>query len=311
MVGVVDVPPVISVTVPTRGRAEHVRDCISSILACIGPAFEVIVVDQSDDRTTEQSLAALLSDTRFHYVRSGTRGVCAARNVGIAQSTGDLFVCTDDDCRASPDWLEALYRVFVARPEAAVLCGRVFVSDELSREGFAISYPADTGEVTFESMRAGSFPLTANLAFRRQTIARVGCFDEALGSGGPLRSGGEPDFLLRVARSGLRMFDVPDAQVTHLGIRKGRAEDALKHKYLFGTGAAMAKHARLGDPWGLALLSTYVRYFAGNAARNLLRTGRPRGAKEVGALLAGALSSLRFRVDSESRLYKSWLPLHW
>ena len=54
MIAVVDVPPVISVTVPTRGRAEHVRDCISSILACIGPAFEVIVVDQSDDRTTEQ-----------------------------------------------------------------------------------------------------------------------------------------------------------------------------------------------------------------------------------------------------------------
>jgi glucosyl-dolichyl phosphate glucuronosyltransferase len=299
------------VTVPTRGRAEHVRECIASILACAGPPFEVIVVDQSDDRLTEQALSALPHDARLRYMRTETRGVCAARNVGIAQSRGEIFVCTDDDCRAAPDWLERLFQTFTHRPEAAVLCGRVYVSDELSREGYAVSYPADTGELTFESMRRGSFPLTANLAMRRKTVEQVGLFDKALGSGGPLRSGGEPDFLLRVLRCGLRMFDAPDAQVTHLGIRTGRAGEALMHKYLFGTGAAMAKHARLGDPRGLDLLKTYVRFFGRQAARNLLRTGWPTGAGRVASLVAGAFSSLRFRVDSQSRLYKSWLPLHW
>ena len=239
-------------------------------------------------------------------MRTGTRGVCAARNIGIAESRGEILVCTDDDCRASPDWLERLSETFARRPEAAVLCGRVFVSDELSRTGYAVSYPAEIGELTFESMRRGSFPLTANLALRRETVKRVGPFDEALGAGGPLRSGGEPDFFLRVLRCGLRMFDAPEAQVTHLGIRKGRARGALMHKYLFGTGAAMAKHVRLGDPWGFDLLATYVRFFSGQAARNLIRTGRPRGAGGAAALVAGALSSLRFRVDARSRLYKTW-----
>jgi glycosyltransferase involved in cell wall biosynthesis len=295
----------VSVTVPTRGRAEHIRECITSILACSGPPFEVIVVDRSDDRLTEQALAPLLVDPRLRYLRTETRGVCAARNIGIAESRGEILVCTDDDCRAAPDWLEKLNEHFARHPEAAVLCGQVFVSEELSKTGYAVAYPAEIGELTVASMRRGSFPLTANLALRRETVERVGPFDEALGAGGPLRSGGEPDFLLRVLRCGLRMFDIPEAKVTHLGIRKGRAGDALMRKYLFGTGAAMAKHARLGDPWGLELLGIYVRFFSGRAARNLLRTGWPRGAGNAVALVAGALSSLRFGIDAQSRLYRT------
>ncbi len=294
----------VSVTVPTRGRAQHVRECVASILACTGPSFEVIVVDQSDDRLTEEVLALLLGDARLRYLRSETRGVCAARNLGIAASRGEILACTDDDCRVSPDWLERLCEAFERRPEAAVLCGRVAVPEELIRNGYAVSYPAEIGELTIESMRRGSFPLTANLALRRETAIRVGPFDEALGTGGPLRSGGEPDFLLRVLRCGLRIFDAPEAQVVHLGIRIGRARDKLMRKYVFGTGAAMAKHARLGDPWGLDLLRAYLRFFSRQAVRNLLRTGWPRGVGVAASLMAGALLSLRFRVDAQSRLYK-------
>ena len=303
MSSMVELAPKVSVTVPTRGRAEHVHECVASILACTGPPFEVIVVDQSDDRLTEEALAPLLGDERLRYLRSETRGVCAARNQGIAASRGEILACTDDDCRVSPDWLERFRQAFERRPEAAVLCGRVAVPEELTKNGYAVSYPAENVELTIEGMRRGSFPLTANLALRRKTAIRVGPFDEALGAGGPLKSGGEPDFLLRVLRCGLRIFDAPEAQVVHLGIRRGTARGELMRKYVFGTGAAMAKHARLGDPWGALLLGTYLRYFSGQALRSLLRTGSPRGVGVAASLIAGALFSLRFRVDAESRLY--------
>jgi glycosyltransferase involved in cell wall biosynthesis len=295
----------VSVTVPTRGRPQHIHGCVASILACVGPAFEVIVVDQSDDGLTEAALRPLAGDSRLRYLRSGTRGVCAARNVGIGESRGNILVCTDDDCRARPDWLARLVERFDREPQAAVLCGKVYVPQEVAGTGYAVSYAAQADELTIESMRRGSFPVTANLAFRSETVERVGRFDEALGSGGPLRSGGEPDFLLRVLRSGLRIFDAPDAEVAHLGVRVGREAPELMRRYLFGTGAAMAKHARLGDPWGWQLLGTYVKYFSRQAARNLLRTGRPRGAEEAVALVVGALASFRFRVDARSRLYET------
>lgn len=296
--------PLLSVTVPTRGRAEHLRDCVSSILACTGPAFELIVVDQSDDRQSEESLRPQLGDARLRYQRSQTRGVCAARNVGIGLSRGQLLVCTDDDCRVPADWLQLIARGFESRPEAAVLCGRVMVPDTLQAEGFAAAYRADLGETSLQSMKSGFFGITANLALRRTTVEAVGPFDEMLGSGGPLRSGGEPDYFLRVLRAGLRIFDLPEACVTHLGIRRGSEKGALMRKYLFGDGAVFAKHARLGDPSGLDLFGTYLRYWSGSALRNLFKTGRPVGLGGAVALVAGALSSLRFPVDSERRLYR-------
>jgi glycosyltransferase involved in cell wall biosynthesis len=301
---IVDPACEISVTVPTRGRPEHIQECINSILACRGARFEVFVIDQSDDDQTQQALSTLMPDARLHYLRTNPRGVCAARNVGIKMSRGEILACTDDDCRAAPDWLENLVRSFARHPEASVVCGQVVVTEEVARTGYAVSYPADAGELTIASMRRGVFPLTANLAFRRDIIDAVGMFDEALGSGGPLRSGGEPDFLLRVLRSGGRIIDASDARVLHLGVRKGAAADALMHKYLFGTGAALAKHVRFGDLWGLDLLLIYLRAFCGQAARNLLRTGRPRGFENAVALALGVLSSLRYGVDSKSRLYK-------
>ncbi len=301
---VVDSACEISVTVPTRGRPQHIRDCIASILACRGVRFEVFVIDQSDDDETREALSPLMADTRVRYHRTMPRGVCAARNVGIELSQGAILVCTDDDCRAAPDWLENLSKTFAGNPDAAVVCGQVFVTEELARAGYAVSYSADVGELTIEGMRRGVFPLTANLAIRRETIEAIGMFDAALGSGGPLRSGGEPDFLLRVLRSGRRIIDAPNARVVHLGVRVGPAADALMQKYLFGTGAALAKHARFGDVWGLELLARYVRFYCRQAAGNLIRTGRPRGIASAASLTVGALASLRFGVDRKTRLYK-------
>ena len=295
----------ISITLPTRGRAEHIRESVQSILHCDGPAFELIVVDQSDDRFTEEALQPLLGDARLRYMRSDTRGVCAARNVGIVESRGEILICTDDDCRAPKDWLEQIVRAFERQPDAAVLCGRVFVPDHLAATGYAASYDADIGETTIESMRKGMFGITANLAIRRSTIDRVGPFDEALGAGGPLRSGGEPDFFLRVMRKGLRIFDAPEAVMTHIGIRTGAAHGALTRKYLFGDGAVFAKHIRLGDPWGRDLFEAYLRIWGHMAVVSFVKTGWPKGIGAVSSLVSGAVSSFRFSVDRESRLYRS------
>jgi glycosyltransferase involved in cell wall biosynthesis len=297
--------PHVSVTLPTRGRAQHIAEAVASILACNGTTFELLVIDQSDDRATESALAPLLADTRLRYLRTETRGVCAARNLGADQSRGELLACTDDDCRVSPDWLSQIVRGFEERPEAAVLCGRVVVPSDLANTGYAADYAADLGETTIETMRKGIFGITANLAMRRKAREIVGPFDEALGAGGPLRSGGEPDFFLRVLRHGLRIFDAPDALVTHIGVRTGSAHGALTRKYLFGDGAVCAKHARLRDPWGLDLLEAYLKLWGRMALYNLFHHGRPKGIGAVSALMAGALSSFRFDVDPATRLYRS------
>ena len=82
----------ISVVVPTRNRPTHIPDCVASVLATTG-FDELIVIDQSDGTATEQALAHL-DDPRLRYVRTDSRGVTIARNIGIDLSVGSIVSAT-------------------------------------------------------------------------------------------------------------------------------------------------------------------------------------------------------------------------
>jgi hypothetical protein len=119
-----------------------------------------------------------------------------------------------------------------------------------------------------------------------------------------LKSGGEPDLLFRVFRAGLKVVNAPEVVVEHLGVRApGEASRALWRSYGLGTGAAIFKHVRLGDPLGLRLYLRWLWACGVWSARGLLRDGRPTGIGYSIAFVAGSLRSFRFRVDRRTRMY--------
>jgi GT2 family glycosyltransferase len=234
--------------------------------------------------------------------------MCCARNVGIGLSHGEILVCTDDDCRASPGWLARIRARFADDPELSLLCGRVTVPRDLFpnvyRDGsFASAFDAPLPTTTLETLSPHVCGISSNMSFRRALFEVIGGFDEALGVGGPLGSGSEPDFVFRALRAGLKVANDPDALVLHLGVRSPAEVGPLWRRYYFGAGAAYGKHMRLGD---LAAMRVFVRYlstFGLPALRNLLRLRRPRGAATVLAMLRGVRGSFRFPVDRARRLY--------
>jgi glycosyltransferase involved in cell wall biosynthesis len=296
------------VTIPTRGRAEHLRACAESILACPGPSLELIVVDQSDDRGSEEALRPLFGDDRLRYVRTETRGMCRARNVGIRQSRGDILVCTDDDCRATPEWLERIHARFARDPELSLLCGKVWVPRDLFpnvyRDGsFASAFDAPLPTTTLATLSPRVCGISSNMSFRRALYERIGGFDEALGVGGPLGSGSEPDFVFRALRAGLKVENDTEALILHLGVRAPAEVGPLWKRYYFGAGAAFGKHMRLGDLTALRVFLRYVSEFALPALKDLGHLRRPRGAGTILAMLRGVRGSFRFPVDRGQRLY--------
>jgi glycosyltransferase involved in cell wall biosynthesis len=295
--------PRLSVVVPTRNRPADASDCIRSILQA-GAFDELLVVDQSDDRATEEAIAAL-GDSRVRRLPSRLRGATNARNAGIEASSGDVIAFTDDDCRVAPDWTASISRLFAMDPHAAVVCGRVHVPAELARQGFAVSFEPHVREWQ------GRFPpperdwgITANFAVRREVFAQVGPFDGLLGPGAPLVCGEEPDFLFRVLKAGLKIVNASEVMVEHLGVRAHGAESTrLWRIYAAGTGAAIFKHVRLGDPDAVFL---YLRHLLGCVrlvSTNVLHLRRPVGVGYTLAFLSGATASLRFRIDRKRRLY--------
>jgi hypothetical protein len=186
-----------------------------------------------------------------------------------------------------------------------LLCGRVVVPPELHAEGYAAAYDARGGRTTLAAMiRGDGAGITANMAFRRSLFDALGGFDEALGAGGPLGSGGEPDLIFRALRHGARVCNDPRPMVTHVGVRRGaEAIRALIARYYFGTGAAYGKHLRLGDPAALGVLAGLSTHLLGTMARGLARERRPTGARLLLSLWRGALASRTFPIDRARRLY--------
>ena len=76
----------LTVVVPTIGRLDLLRACLTSILACEPPPDEVIVVDQSGGPGVSALIESLAS-SRLRRVPSDGRGIAAATNCGIRGHT--------------------------------------------------------------------------------------------------------------------------------------------------------------------------------------------------------------------------------
>src|SRR3954471_12820415 len=170
--------PPASVVVPTRDRARYLAVALDSVLpqARAMDAEVLVVLDGPD---AESAAVASARDARV-IAHARSRGLNAARNTGIAETSGELVVFVDDDVEVRPGWLEA--RVGAAREEREVdvFTGPVFARFEdhafrmCGREGPPVTF-LDLGPVDVDAPHAWG----ANLAIRRPAFERVGRFDEA------------------------------------------------------------------------------------------------------------------------------------
>jgi GT2 family glycosyltransferase len=265
-----------------------------------------VVVDQSEGGDTELALSPYLNDDRVRYVRCPTRGVAAARNVGIAASVGALVAFTDDDCRVPPDWVERFVDVFSREPDVAVLCGRVRTPPGSEAIGYAATFEP------VERVYAGRFPppgrdwgVSANMVIRREALQTIGLFDELLGSGAPLRSAAETDLLVRAWRAGLKVVNVREVEVLHVGIRRhGTEARNLVLGYGIGMGAVFAKYARIGGHGARGLYLRWLVHLLARNVRSVLTLKRPTGIGLTIAFLGGSLASLRYRITRDPVLFK-------
>src|SRR5215208_5138577 len=122
-------PPVVSVVVPTRGRAAYLEVTLDSLLDQHGSVeHEILVVDDGDGGATADAVRARPG---VRYVAHGPRrGLNAARNTGLREAIAPLIAFVDDDVAVPPGWLGALAEGAGRHPEAEAFGGPIRASFE-------------------------------------------------------------------------------------------------------------------------------------------------------------------------------------
>jgi glycosyltransferase involved in cell wall biosynthesis len=202
--------PVVSVVVPTVGRADYLEVALQSLRAQdVQAPFEVIVVDDgSTDRTS-----AVVSRAGVRVVRHASRRrLNAGRNSGIRAARSDLIAFVDDDVWAPPGWLRALLEGAARYPEALVFAGPIRPRLE-GREPRGCG--RDAPLITSLDLGPGDLPTDrawgANLAVRRAAVARAGYFDESFAE----PCGDEEEWLMRLREAGGRIVYLGAAGLDH------------------------------------------------------------------------------------------------
>jgi len=113
-------PASISVVIPARNAANTIERSLQALLGSSGITPEVLVVDDgSTDNTAE--LAARFPVTLIRLPEGS--GPSAARNRGVAASSGSLLVFTDADVELAPDTLSRIRRYMTDHPEVDAVYG--------------------------------------------------------------------------------------------------------------------------------------------------------------------------------------------
>jgi glycosyltransferase involved in cell wall biosynthesis len=238
-------PPVVSVVVPTRGRAAYLEVTLDSLLAQRAEIpYEIVVVDDgASDATAE--VAAARPAVR-HVAHGGARGLNVARNTGLRETTAPLVAFVDDDVLVPPGWLDALVSGARRHPDAEAFGGPIRARFEgRTPRGCGREEPPITTLDLGQEDRAADKAWGANFAVRRGAVERIGPFDERI----VRPHGDEEEWLDRLRAGGGKIVYLAAAGLDH----RRTAEDArlvplARAAYARGRGARVSDRRRRRAP---------------------------------------------------------------
>ncbi len=120
----------ISVIIATLNRSEDLKKALDSVLLQTLKPTEIIIVDQSPDKKTEELTAQFEKQVRgglrFVYMKQEEKSAVQARNRGLSVVKGDIISFIDDDVVLDRNYFEHIERYLREHP----LVGGVSGSDE-------------------------------------------------------------------------------------------------------------------------------------------------------------------------------------
>ncbi len=233
-----------SIIIPTCNRGAILTQAVKSVLDQTFSDFEVVILDDGSTDDTQNRLRPFLSDSRIHYLLRPNAGVAAARNTGVAASSGTFISFLDSDDLWKPHKLELESTFLRGHPTVDALFSDLekydgddhiasFMRATPVFSHFLSQTPFPDGiEITNRQMflcLLREVPVKpTSLTITRRAFEKTGGFNEAF------RRSSDWEFLLRLARHAhFGYLDTP------LAVLRISSDSLHRHNYLLGQLASL------------------------------------------------------------------------
>jgi glycosyltransferase involved in cell wall biosynthesis len=303
----------VSVIIPVFNGAATVAAAIDSALAQkFAGEFEVVVVNDGSTDTTAEVLARY--GDRIRVVTQENRGLAAARNAGVANSTGEYLAFLDADDVWREDKLTKTAGLFESVSGCVLVFHDALVVDSAGQvlKDRLVSTESAHAPLLAEMLQRVWEIQPSTVVMRRAVLERIGGFPEEFGRRG---YGGEDAYTFLLARECGAFGYVPE-QLSSYKI-SGLSDNLVKR---IGSLAAANDPAKLGAALtecvaGYGVFARLIREHFGARGKRLIRDSV---ATQAGGLVAIGLYAahksdfaLARRCYLMSFEYVSWAPKTW
>lgn len=221
----------ISVVIPSYNSKQTISQCLNSVLnQSYQGAYDVIVVDSSDDDDADEIIRRSFPDVKLIHLEKKTLPG-AARNIGVRATNSEYIAFTDTDCVVDYSWIESIMH-------------RMENSSHDAVGGAVINGTPESLSGTLGYLNEFSFYLTeikpgfvnglatANVCYKRCVFDKQKFIESHF-------AGEDTVFHWAIVNDGGKLFFDPTVKVTHNN-RKGFI-NVLKHQRKIGEGAGIAR----------------------------------------------------------------------
>lgn len=241
----------ISVIIPTRNRANYLKNALDSILNQEFPSddYEIIVIDNASTDETKEVVEAFCKRNRnIRYFYEENPGLHNGRHAGAKEALGSILAYIDDDVIVKKTWLEGIQESFVD-PKVGVVTGNILpYYNEISPKWLSLYWQGcpygkvlgwlslvDFGDTV--RFIAGEYAYGCNFSIRKELLMKCNGFhpDSMPPELIKYRGDGETGLVKKIKTLDYKVLFNPKASIFHV-IDKNRMTPKYFYKRAFAQG---------------------------------------------------------------------------
>lgn len=264
----------ISICICTYNRCDQLKKTLESLSERRNHFIdgdEILIIDNNSSDQTKDLVSGWSSDLPLVYHFESQQGLSVARNKGVAEFVNDVIIFIDDDISVTESFIHEYRKAVQEYPDAGFFGGKIHVdwqgnkpswyqSSQLTLINGLIGY-YDQGDRDVFLSEHSLLPYGANFSLTRNTLNKVGLFDQCLGvKGTSIARGEESDYFVRALEVEIKGVYLSNALVLH---RFQLDRISIRYLYNYGVQKGIAEVILGGEKPSKTVQKLSYQLFAG------------------------------------------------